>query len=118
MTRSARGRFRALRWATTFTIVAAFLPAIGLARPPSVLVIVADDQRADTIHALGNPLVRTPALDALVARGTSFDRAYCMGGQHGAVCIHRRIRIMPAARAMGRLARRHWDQANGRHVVR
>ena len=66
MTRSTRVRLRALLWATTFTIVAALLPAIAVARPPSVLVIVADDQRADTIHALGNPLIRTPALDALV----------------------------------------------------
>jgi hypothetical protein len=41
-------------------------------RPPSVLVILSDDQRADTIHALGNEAIRTPALDALVARGTVF----------------------------------------------
>ncbi|MFM9194751.1 MAG: hypothetical protein ACKOWG_03210, partial [Planctomycetia bacterium] len=29
-------------------------------RPPSVLVILSDDQRADTIHALGNDAIRTP----------------------------------------------------------
>ena len=94
MTRSVRGRFRALRWVPSLALFAALLPAIALARPPSVLVIVADDQRADTIHALGNPLVRTPALDALVDRGTSFDRAYCMGGQHGAVCIPSRAMML------------------------
>jgi len=77
------------------------LAAPAAARPPSVLVIVADDQRADTIHALGNPHVRTPALDALVARGTSFDRAYCMGGGHGAVCIASRA-MMLAGRTLFR----------------
>ena len=64
------------------------------ARGQSVLVIVADDQRADSIAALGNAHVRTPALDALVARGTSFDRAYCMGSAHGAVCIPSRAMML------------------------
>jgi hypothetical protein len=47
-------------------------PPPAVKRPPSVLVILSDDQRADTIHALGNEAIRTPALDALVARGTVF----------------------------------------------
>src|SRR4051812_18644677 len=44
---------------------------------PNVLLIVADDQRSDTIAALGNPHIQTPYLDALVRRGTSFTRATC-----------------------------------------
>ena len=43
---------------------------------PDVLLIVADDQRPDTLHALGNAVIETPNLDRLVARGTSFSRAY------------------------------------------
>ena len=43
---------------------------------PDILFIVADDQRPDTIHALGNENIRTPHLDRLVAKGTSFTRAY------------------------------------------
>lgn len=43
---------------------------------PNILFIVADDQRPDTIHALGNAVIDTPNLDRLVARGTSFSRAY------------------------------------------
>ena len=39
-------------------------PLAAAKRPPSVLVILSDDQRADTIHALGNEAIRTPALDA------------------------------------------------------
>ena len=32
---------------------------------PNVLLILTDDQRADTIGALGNPHIRTPNLDEL-----------------------------------------------------
>ena len=63
-------------------------------RRPSVLVILSDDQRADTIQALGNPHLRTPAIDALVARGTVCDRAYCMGSMQGAVCVPSRAMML------------------------
>lgn len=43
---------------------------------PNILFIVSDDQRPDTIHALGNAVIKTPNLDRLVVRGTSFTRAY------------------------------------------
>lgn len=43
---------------------------------PNILLVVSDDQRPDTIHALGNAVIETPNLDRLVARGTSFSRAY------------------------------------------
>ncbi|MFO1096557.1 MAG: sulfatase-like hydrolase/transferase [Planctomycetaceae bacterium] len=42
---------------------------------PNILLIVTDDQRADTIHALGNDRIRTPALDRLVREGLTFTRA-------------------------------------------
>lgn len=47
------------------------------ASPVNVVLIVSDDQRADTIAALGNQLIRTPSLDRLVRRGTVFDNAFC-----------------------------------------
>ncbi|MDI1312454.1 sulfatase-like hydrolase/transferase [Prosthecobacter sp.] len=55
-----------------------FLLTLGtsLHAAPNILFIVADDQRADTIHALGNAAIDTPNLDRLVTRGTSFSRAY------------------------------------------
>ena len=37
-------------------------------------------QRADTIAALGNPIIKTPNLDRLVHSGVSFRRAYMQGG--------------------------------------
>jgi arylsulfatase A-like enzyme len=44
---------------------------------PNVLLLVADDQRPDTIAALGNQHIQTPSLDALVRLGTVFTRATC-----------------------------------------
>ena len=45
---------------------------------PNILVIMTDQQRADTIGALGNPIIQTPALDRLVSGGTSFTSDYCI----------------------------------------
>ncbi len=47
------------------------------AAPPNVLLIVSDDQRPDTIAALGNDVIRTPNLDALVRHGSVCTRAIC-----------------------------------------
>ena len=65
-----------------------------LAVRPNILLLFADDQRADTISAWGNPHVRTPTLDALVGRGTSFRNAYCFGSNSGAVCVPSRAMLM------------------------
>ncbi len=45
--------------------------------PPNILWICTDQQRYDTIHALGNDRIRTPNIDRLVAAGVSFTQAYC-----------------------------------------
>ena len=44
---------------------------------PNILWICTDQQRYDTIGALGNPHVSTPNIDRLVAEGVAFTRAYC-----------------------------------------
>ena len=44
---------------------------------PNILWYCTDQQRFDTIGALGNPHVRTPTLDGLVNDGTAFTHAYC-----------------------------------------
>ena len=43
---------------------------------PNVLFIMTDQQRFDTIAALGNETIHTPNFDRLVARGVSFTNAY------------------------------------------
>lgn len=60
---------------------------------PNVLVFFTDDQRASTIRALGNPEIHTPNLDRLVLHGTSFMRAYMMGGMTGATCVPSRAML-------------------------
>ena len=61
---------------------------------PNILFIVTDDQRFDTIRALGNGEIHTPNLDRLVRRGTSFTCAHIAGGTCGAVCMPSRAMIM------------------------
>ena len=73
------------------------LAAIVLAQPadkPNILFLFADDQRADTIGALGNPHIKTPNIDKLVKSGVSFDRAYMQGGLQGATCVPSRAMLL------------------------
>lgn len=59
----------------------------------NILFLLADDQRFDTIHALGNEEIQTPNLDKLVERGTSFTDAFIPGGTSGAVCMPSRAML-------------------------
>ncbi len=43
---------------------------------PNILLIFTDQQRGDTIHAAGNPVIKTPHLDRLVREGVHFRSAY------------------------------------------
>lgn len=60
---------------------------------PNILLLFTDDQRFDTISALGYP-VNTPNIDRLVGDGTTFLNAYIMGGSSGAVCMPSRAMLM------------------------
>ncbi|GAB4152441.1 MAG: sulfatase-like hydrolase/transferase [Planctomycetaceae bacterium] len=66
---------------------------IQAADKPNVLFLFTDDQRADTIAALGNPHIKTPNLDRLVKSGFVFRNAYCMGSTMGAVCMPSRTML-------------------------
>jgi len=44
---------------------------------PNILWICTDQQRYDTIAALGNEHIRTPNVDRLCAEGVAFTRTYC-----------------------------------------
>jgi len=63
-------------------------------KPPNILFLFADDQRADTIGALGNATIKTPRLDALVRSGVSFRRAYMQGANNAATCIPSRAMLL------------------------
>jgi arylsulfatase A-like enzyme len=60
----------------------------------NVVVLFTDDQRFDTVRALGNREIHTPNLDRLVARGTAFTHACIMGGSMGAVCVPSRAMLL------------------------
>ncbi len=62
------------------------LGAAELESRPNVLFLFTDDQRFDTIRALGNTDIDTPNIDRLVKEGTTFSNAYIMGGTSPAVC--------------------------------
>ena len=68
-------------------------PALAADRP-NVLFLFNDDQRADTIAALGNPIIRTPNLDRLCRQGMAFTRAYMQGGFTGATCVPSRAMLL------------------------
>lgn len=63
-------------------------------RRPNILLLLTDDQRFDTIGALGNREVRTPNMDRLVARGVTFTQAQTQGGLNGAICMPSRAQIL------------------------
>ena len=82
------GLLLAVGWgAAVASAVAADPPATPR---PNVLLLVSDDQRPDTIAALGNKIIRTPNLDGLVRRGTAFTRAVAPDP----VCVPSRAEIM------------------------
>ncbi len=60
---------------------------------PNILFFFTDDQRFDTIGALGNAHIRTPNMDALVRRGTAFTHAHIPCGTSGAVCMPSRAML-------------------------
>jgi arylsulfatase len=51
---------------------------------PNILWYCTDQQRWDTIQALGNPHIRTPHLDGFCKRGVAFEQAYAMVATSGA----------------------------------
>ncbi len=80
-------------------VLCAFVVQAAVAANPNVIFLFADDQRADTIGAHGNPHIRTPNLDRLAEGGFSFRRNYCAGSFSGAVCVASRAMLMTG---------RHW----------
>jgi iduronate 2-sulfatase len=52
-------------------------PNTSAADKMNVLFIVSDDLTNNSLHCYGSKLGRSPNIDALAAKGTRFDRAYC-----------------------------------------
>src|ERR671939_1878225 len=71
---------------------------------PNFLFVITDQQRADHLGCYGNPLVRTPNIDALAARGTRFERFYTATP----ICMPNRATLMT-----GRMPSLHGARQNG-----
>ena len=65
------------------------VPALQ-AEHPNVIFLLSDDQRPDTIAALGNPVIQTPNLDRLVREGSTFTQATCANP----LCLPSRAEIL------------------------
>ena len=65
-----------------------------LSKKPNILFFFTDDQRFNTIHALGNDQIYTPTMDKLVKNGVSFKQAHIPSGSSGAVCMPSRAMLM------------------------
>src|SRR5699024_6812890 len=63
---------------------------LGAAGPRNVLSILTDQHRTATLGCYGNPVVRTPHLDALAGSGTRFDRWYTPS----AICTPARASVL------------------------
>lgn len=74
---------------------------------PNILWICTDQQRFDTIHALGNSKIRTPHIDGLVNEGVAFMQAYAQSP----VCTPSR-----AAMLTGRYPRTTRCRQNGQQI--
>ncbi|MBL6458241.1 sulfatase-like hydrolase/transferase [Belnapia sp. T6] len=73
-------------------------------KPTNMLVIMSDEHNPRVLGASGHPIIRTPNLDALAARGTRFSDAAC----NSPICVPSR-----ASFATGRYVHqiRFWDNA-------
>ena len=78
-------------------------------RPPNVLLIVTDQQRADHLGCAGHPVLRTPHIDALAAQGVRATRFHAAS----TTCMSNRATLMT-----GRLPSQHGVVHNGINLSR
>lgn len=70
----------------------------------NLVLIVIDGQRAEMMGCAGNPILQTPNIDQLAARGVHFSQHYCVHG----VCMPNRASLFT-----GRYPAAHGVSANG-----
>jgi arylsulfatase A-like enzyme len=71
---------------------------------PNFILFITDQHRADFVGCYGHPVVRTPHIDSIAARGTAFDRFYVASP----VCMPNRASLMT-----GRMPSVHGVRSNG-----
>ena len=58
------------------------LAGVGVARldaaqRPNIILVITDDQRFDALGCMGNPVLKTPHIDALAGHGAIFTHTFC-----------------------------------------
>src|SRR4051812_28818999 len=71
---------------------------------PNFLLFITDQHRADFLGCYGHPVLRTPHIDSIAARGTAMDKFYVASP----VCMPNRASLMT-----GRMPSAHGVRANG-----
>jgi arylsulfatase A-like enzyme len=75
-----------------------------MSKRPNFILFITDQQRADFLGCYGHPVLRTPNIDSIAARGTAFDRFYVASP----VCMPNRASLMT-----GRMPSVHGVRSNG-----
>ena len=75
-----------------------------MTKRPNFLFIITDQHRADHLGCYGNPVVQTPHIDGIAAKGTCWDRFYVANP----ICMPNRASIMT-----GRMPSLHGARHNG-----
>ncbi len=74
-------------------------------QPKNMLVLMSDEHNAKILGCHGNEIAKTPHIDALAARGTRFDAAYC----NSPICIPARA-TFATGRAINQIG--YWDNGD------
>jgi arylsulfatase A-like enzyme len=80
-------------WLLMIIVAGGTRRSLHAAEQPNIVLIVSDDQRPDTVAALGNPEIRTPTFDRLSREGLAFTRAFC----GNPICTPSRAEILTGA---------------------
>lgn len=75
-----------------------------MTQPPNFVLFITDQHRADFLGCYGHPIVQTPNIDAMAARGTAFDKFYVASP----VCMPNRASLMTC-----RMPANHGVRMNG-----
>lgn len=62
--------------AFTLAIVCVRSSIAGDVKRPNIIMLLADDQRWDTLGCMGNKIIKTPNIDQLASQGVVFDNAF------------------------------------------
>ena len=73
-----------------FLALPAAVPAAESTGPYNVLLLMSDEHNPRILGCYGDPLVKTPTLDALAAQGVRFTSAYCQNP----ICVPSRVSLV------------------------